>query len=178
MYSPVASRQELSHSRAGRTRSHVTKTRVTPALYGRLGVPCCSRKPQRRLASMSRRLTFLALVLVALSGIVPAWACAAVAQTHDCCPDRKPCDQPEVRTDASDQVACCASAASQSQVVVARVQKNESLDSSPGDDLFVVHSAAPLERAHLSQAPPLARAQTILLGRDRLLYLQTGRLRL
>lgn len=43
---------------------------------------------------MLRRVGILGILLLALSGFVPAaWACAEAAQQMDCCPADQPCDE-------------------------------------------------------------------------------------
>jgi len=128
---------------------------------------------------MSRRFTVLALLLVALSGVVPAWACAAMAQQHDCCPDQTPCDSERTPQVVSEQAACCVTAPAPSQPVLASAQKD---DASAIPGLDSPRGIAPhpfLQRTHWSRGPPfIGYVEPRSLGLDRHLYLQTGRLRL
>lgn len=128
---------------------------------------------------MSRRLALLAVLLVTLAGVVPAWACAAMAQQHDCCPDRKPCDSDIGPQLVSQQGVCCVVAPAPSPLVITSPQKDDSSHIPAFDDSPDTAPLAHVEHAHWSRGPPvISGIDPNSLGRDQLLYLRTGRLRL
>lgn len=130
---------------------------------------------------MVRRLATLAVLLLSLSGVVPAaLACADFAQDRDCCPPGQPCETQGIPTFlASNSVSCCDLQPLAQQVVVAVSSKAESqpADASPPD-----HCAAPALEISGARSPPFV--PITIVGADNLYpdqqqtYLLTGRLRL
>jgi hypothetical protein len=128
---------------------------------------------------MFRRLAILGVLLLSLSGFVPAaLACAVMAQHMDCCPPGQDCEtgQGPVWTDTA--LACCdaVSAPAATAVVVSVEIKKYSQDlpqpEFPGAHPGVIAARGPPQysRPDLSVVACPPDRQDI--------YLQTGRLRL
>lgn len=130
---------------------------------------------------MLHRLVTLSVLLVGLSGVVPAAvACAFIAQSADCCPTSQPCETEGAPTVvASVSAPCCvAQPAPTRSTVTGNVQSDRRFADSPAPD----HAAAPAfefpgsfpslrDRTAVAVAPPIKIDQQQV-------YLRTGRLRL
>lgn len=129
---------------------------------------------------MLRRLSILGVLLLSLSGFVPAaLACAMMAQQMDCCPPGAACetDQGPAWTDNTG-LACCDAVSSRAPTAMAvSVEIKKYSQDLPPPEFPGAHPGS-----IASRGPPLyARTNASLFAfpPDRQdLYLQTGRLRL
>ena len=129
---------------------------------------------------MLRRLAILGVLLLSLSGFVPAvLACAAMAQQMDCCPPERPCEanHAPLWTDSTG-LACCEAVSSHAPAAVtvsAEIKKYI-------QDLPPPKFSGAYPGCVASRGPPrVAQPDPVLLAfpADRQdIYLQTGRLRL
>jgi hypothetical protein len=129
---------------------------------------------------MLRRLGILSVLLLTLSGFVPAaLACALMAQQMDCCPPDQPCEtnQRPAWTDSTG-LACCEAVSSPAPTVTAvSVEIKKYSQDLPPPEFPGAHPGYVTSRG-----PPRYLRLDVLhfaLPPDRQdLYLQTGRLRL
>jgi hypothetical protein len=129
---------------------------------------------------MLRRLTILGVLLLSLSGFIPAaLACAVMAQQMDCCPPDQTCETNQLPawTDSAG-LACCDAESNRSPaaVAVSAEIKKYSQDlpppEFPGAHPGYIASRGPPQHSRVDAATfafPWHRQD---------LYLQTGRLRL
>lgn len=130
---------------------------------------------------MLRRLAILTVLLVGLSGLVPAaLACATMAQQMDCCPPDHTCEteQGSTLTDGTGLVCCEAVSTRFPAATVASVEiKKYSSQDLPPPDFPGAHPGG-----IASRGPPVASrsypSQFISPTGRQDVYLQTGRLRL
>lgn len=130
---------------------------------------------------MLRRLATLCVLLLSLSGVIPAAvACAFMTQSPDCCPTGQPCETDGAPTVvASVSAPCCiAQPAPARSTVAVNAQHDRRLEDSPTPG----HAAAPaFEFSSSFPALPervaFAVAPTIKIDQQQV-YLRTGRLRL
>jgi hypothetical protein len=129
---------------------------------------------------MLRRLGILAVLLLSLSGFVPAaLACAVMAQQMDCCPPDQACqtDQGPAWTDNTG-LACCEVVASRAPTAVAvSVEIKKHSQDLPPPDFPGAHPGYIAARGPPQYSPPGAALVAIPSDRQDL-YLRTGRLRL
>jgi hypothetical protein len=129
---------------------------------------------------MLRRLSILGVLLLSLTGFVPAaLACAVMAQHMDCCPPDQTCetDQGPAWTDNT-ALACCDAVSNRAPTVAAvsveikKYSQDLPPPEFPGAHPGVITSRGPPQ--YLRSDAPL-----FVFSPDRQdLYLQTGRLRL
>lgn len=130
---------------------------------------------------MLRRFATLCVLLLGLSGVLPAAvACAISTQSTDCCPQGRPCEKNRTVTLLTTAGAPCCNAqpAPMSSTVAIQGQSDRRFADFPAPD----HAAAPafdLPSSFPSLHAPTALAAALPIRIDQQqIYLRTGRLRL
>lgn len=130
---------------------------------------------------MLRRVGILGVLLLALSGFVPAaWVCAEMTQQMDCCPPDQPCDEADAAPSvAAESGLCCDFESTPTRSVpVFASQKEDRSAKAPSPDYLAAASFASPQT--ISTFGGLARIHTppLLDNNQQQTYLLTGRLRL
>lgn len=130
---------------------------------------------------MLRRLATLSVLLISLSGVIPAaMACALIMQGADCCPQERPCDTdgaPAVVV-SIDAPCCMAQPAPTRSTATVSVQSDRRFADSPVPDHFVAPAFEfPSSPPPLDERTVSAAASPIQIDQQQI-YLRTGRLRL
>lgn len=136
------------------------------------GRTCPPRPAAHRLGAIVRRLAKMAVLLLSLTGVVPAaLACSVLAQDTDCCLPDQPCDTERAPTLlASSSASCCEMLPVELRTVMAVAT------SSPD------HCAVLAHQILSARSPQIAAIATPVAGDlhpdQQQTYLLTGRLRL
>lgn len=130
---------------------------------------------------MLRRLATLGVLLLSLSGALPAaLACAMIVQGADCCPTGQPCEPantPAILV-ANGEPCCEVQPAAMRAVVAVSSRSDSRFDDSPAPD----HSAVPAHEFPETDSSPIEPRSSAAVPRLQIdqqqTYLLTGRLRL